>query len=176
MKLPRRQFLHLAAGAAALPAASRIARAQTYPTRPVRIDRWLPARRRDRHHCSSDRSVAVGAARPAIHRRQPTGRWQQYRHRGGREMRSRTATRSFWFLRQRDQRDLSTTSLISISSATSRQSQYRRDPIRHGGASIGAGKDSSRVHRLRQGQSGKISMASDGNGTTAACCRASYSR
>jgi tripartite-type tricarboxylate transporter receptor subunit TctC len=37
MKLPRRQFLHLAAGAAALPAASRIARAQAYPTRPVRI-------------------------------------------------------------------------------------------------------------------------------------------
>ena len=37
MKLPRRKFLHLAAGAAALPAVSRIARAQTYPTRPVRI-------------------------------------------------------------------------------------------------------------------------------------------
>jgi tripartite-type tricarboxylate transporter receptor subunit TctC len=37
MKLPRRQFLHLAAGAAALPAASRIARAQTYPSRPVRL-------------------------------------------------------------------------------------------------------------------------------------------
>jgi tripartite-type tricarboxylate transporter receptor subunit TctC len=37
MKLPRRKFLHLAAGAAALPAASRIAWAQTYPTRPVRI-------------------------------------------------------------------------------------------------------------------------------------------
>jgi tripartite-type tricarboxylate transporter receptor subunit TctC len=37
MKLPRRQFLHLAAGAVALPAVSRIARAQTYPTRPVRI-------------------------------------------------------------------------------------------------------------------------------------------
>src|SRR5438132_13992709 len=37
MKLPRRQFLHLAAGAAALPAVSRAARAQTYPTRPVRI-------------------------------------------------------------------------------------------------------------------------------------------
>jgi len=37
MKLPRRQFLHLAAGAAALPAMPRIARAQTYPTRPVRI-------------------------------------------------------------------------------------------------------------------------------------------
>jgi tripartite-type tricarboxylate transporter receptor subunit TctC len=38
MKLPhRRQFLHLAAGAAALPMASRVARAQSYPTRPVRI-------------------------------------------------------------------------------------------------------------------------------------------
>jgi len=37
MKLPRRNFLHLAAGAAALPVASRIARAQTYPSRPVRI-------------------------------------------------------------------------------------------------------------------------------------------
>ena len=37
MKLPRRQFLHLAAGAAAPPVVSRMARAQTYPTRPVHI-------------------------------------------------------------------------------------------------------------------------------------------
>jgi tripartite-type tricarboxylate transporter receptor subunit TctC len=37
MKLPRRRFLHLAAGAAAFPAISRIARAQTYPTRPVHL-------------------------------------------------------------------------------------------------------------------------------------------
>ena len=37
MKLPRRKFLHLATGAAALPVVSRVARAQTYPTRPVRI-------------------------------------------------------------------------------------------------------------------------------------------
>jgi len=39
MKLPhRRRFLHLAAGAAALPTVSRVARAQAYPTRPVR---WI---------------------------------------------------------------------------------------------------------------------------------------
>ena len=38
MKLPRRRFLHLAAGAAALPAVSRSARAQAYPSRPVR---WI---------------------------------------------------------------------------------------------------------------------------------------
>ncbi|HWF94972.1 MAG TPA: tripartite tricarboxylate transporter substrate binding protein [Xanthobacteraceae bacterium] len=37
MRLPRRQFLRLAAGAAALPAVSRLALAQTYPTRPVRV-------------------------------------------------------------------------------------------------------------------------------------------
>jgi tripartite-type tricarboxylate transporter receptor subunit TctC len=37
MQLPRRKFLHPAAGAAGLPALSRVARAQSYPTRPVRI-------------------------------------------------------------------------------------------------------------------------------------------
>ena len=37
MKLPRRNFLHLAAGTAALPAVSRFAWAQAYPSRPVRI-------------------------------------------------------------------------------------------------------------------------------------------
>src|SRR5215813_13453331 len=37
MKLPRRNFLHLAAGAAALPAVSQVARAQAYPMRPVRV-------------------------------------------------------------------------------------------------------------------------------------------
>jgi tripartite-type tricarboxylate transporter receptor subunit TctC len=43
MKLPRRQFLHLAAGAAAQAAVSRSARAQTYPTRPVRWMVGFPA-------------------------------------------------------------------------------------------------------------------------------------
>src|SRR5215472_5657388 len=36
MNLPRRKFLHLAAAAAALPSVTRAARAQGYPTRPVR--------------------------------------------------------------------------------------------------------------------------------------------
>jgi tripartite-type tricarboxylate transporter receptor subunit TctC len=43
MKLPRRIFLHLAAGAAVLPAVSSIATAQAYPTRPVRIIVGFPA-------------------------------------------------------------------------------------------------------------------------------------
>jgi len=37
MRIPRRQFLHLAAGAAAVPAASRLAAAETYPARPIRL-------------------------------------------------------------------------------------------------------------------------------------------
>jgi tripartite-type tricarboxylate transporter receptor subunit TctC len=37
MKLPRRRFLHLAVGTAVLPAVTRVAKAETYPTRPVRV-------------------------------------------------------------------------------------------------------------------------------------------
>src|SRR5262245_34699528 len=43
MRLPRRKFLHLAAGAAALPAVSRLASAQAYPTRPIRLIAPFPA-------------------------------------------------------------------------------------------------------------------------------------
>lgn len=43
MKLPRRAFLHLTAGAVALPAVSRIAWAQAYPSRPVRLIVQVPA-------------------------------------------------------------------------------------------------------------------------------------
>src|SRR5262245_47991803 len=43
MKLPRRNFLHLAAGAAALPVISRISWAQAYPSRPVTLIVFVPA-------------------------------------------------------------------------------------------------------------------------------------
>src|SRR6266436_1590807 len=43
MKLPRRKFLRLSAGAAALPFAPHIARAQAYPARPVRLIVPFPA-------------------------------------------------------------------------------------------------------------------------------------
>jgi len=43
MKLPRRKFLHLAAGATCLPALSRIAGAQAYPTRPIKLIVAFPA-------------------------------------------------------------------------------------------------------------------------------------
>src|SRR5262249_25014120 len=43
MKLPRRKFLHLVAGVGALPVFSLIARAQSYPSRPVRVIVGFPA-------------------------------------------------------------------------------------------------------------------------------------
>jgi hypothetical protein len=51
MKLPRRIFLHLAAGAAALPAVSRVAQAQAYPSRPCRAAGGLA--------CSAGASLSV---------------------------------------------------------------------------------------------------------------------
>jgi tripartite-type tricarboxylate transporter receptor subunit TctC len=62
MKLPRRNFLHLAAGAAVLAAVLPFAWAQTYPTRPVTIVVPYPAGG-PRHACAHPRRADEGAAR-----------------------------------------------------------------------------------------------------------------
>src|SRR4051812_45824015 len=77
MKLPRRQFLHLAGGAAVLPVASRVARAQTYPARPVRwIVGFSPGGSADIH--ARQIAMALGAAWPAIHYREPARGRDEY--------------------------------------------------------------------------------------------------
>ena len=153
MKLPRRQFLHLAAGAAALPAVSRIAWAQTYPTRPVRIIVGF----------------AAGGATDILARLM--GQWLSERL--GQpfiiENRPGAGTNIATEAVVRAPADGYTLLLVSPSNAINAtlydklNFNFIRDiaPVagiiraapRHGGESIGSGQDGSRVHRLRQGQS-----------------------
>src|SRR6516164_9802539 len=90
MKLPRRNFLHLAAGAAVLPAVPRIARAQAYPTRPVRwiigfppgggadivariMARWLSARLGQEVIIENKPGAGTNIATQAVVNSQPDG-------------------------------------------------------------------------------------------------------
>src|SRR5215468_535451 len=90
MKLPRRDFLHLAAGAAALSAVSRIARAQAYPSRPVRIivgyaagggtdisarvvGQWLSERLNQQFFIENRPGAATNIATEAVARSSPDG-------------------------------------------------------------------------------------------------------
>jgi hypothetical protein len=81
---PRRRFLHLAAGAAVLPAVSRIARAQAYPARPVRVIVGFTPGGAPDILAPPNGSMAVGKVGPTIRCRKPTRCRRQHRHRGGR--------------------------------------------------------------------------------------------
>ena len=172
MKLPRRQFLHLAAGAAALPAVSRIAWAQAYPTRPVRSIVGFAAWRRDRHRRAPDRSMAVGAARPAIRHREPAGRRQQYRHRGGRAGAARRLYAALGRSRRTRSMRRSTTSSTSISSATSRRSRASAATplVMVVNPSVPA-KTVPEFIAYAKANPGKLNMASAGNGSREPCVR-----
>ena len=83
VKLPRRQFLRLTAGAATLPALPRIASALGYPTRPVRIIVGFPPGGAADTVARLDRPMAIAAASPTIHRREPARRQLQHCGRNG---------------------------------------------------------------------------------------------
>jgi hypothetical protein len=80
MRLPRRQFLHLAAGAAALPALSRFAWGQAYPTRPVRLIVTTPAGGSPDIIARLIGQWLSERLGTADRRRQPVWRQRQYRH------------------------------------------------------------------------------------------------
>ena len=84
MKLPRRRFLHLAAGAAALPAVPRFAMAQSYPSRPVRIVVPVPpGGALDILARLIGQWLSERLGQPFVIENR-AGRRHQYRHRGGR--------------------------------------------------------------------------------------------
>ena len=85
MKLPRRTFLHLAAGAAALPAVSAFRVGASLSVAAGALYRHLCCRRLARHHRTSDRPMALGATRTADHCRESAGCRRQYRHGNRRE-------------------------------------------------------------------------------------------
>ena len=155
MKLPRRQFLHLAAGAAALPAVVADRVGASLSDAAGAHHRRLSCRRHDRHRRAPDGSMAVGAARPAIRHREPAGCRRQYRHRGGRARAAGRLHAPPGRSRRTRSTQRYTKSSISISSATSRRSRASSASPIDGCQSIGSGQDRSRVHRLRQGQSGQ---------------------
>jgi tripartite-type tricarboxylate transporter receptor subunit TctC len=155
MKRPRRNFLQLAVGAAAVPAIPQFAWAQTYPTRPVRI------------------VVATGAGGAPDILARLIGQWlferlgQQFvvenRPGGGNNIGTEAVVRAA--------PDGYTLLLVdptaSINATLYEKSQLQFHPryragrgycplaARHGGQSIVSGQDGSRVHRFCQSQSGQ---------------------
>ena len=153
MTYPRRAFLRLAAGAVALHALSAPRAGADLPGETGAHRRRLRARGRHRHHRAADGSMAVGAARPAVHHRKPRRRRRQHRHRGGRARAGRrlhAAACGSWDAINATLYDkLSYNFIRDIAPIAS----IGRVAECHGGAPVVSGQDRPGVHRLRQGQS-----------------------
>jgi hypothetical protein len=119
------------------------------------IGRRLPRRPNSRHRGAPDRPMAIRAARPAIRDRQPAGRQRHCRHRARRAFAAGRLYATLCHSEQLHQRDaLRKAQLQFHPRHRAGRGQHQLAP-RHGGQSNGSGQDGSRVHRLRQGQSGQ---------------------
>ena len=154
MKAPRRRFLRLAVGAAALPAAARIARAQAYPTRPVRLVigfnaggapdvvarllcQWLSERVGQNFLVENRPGAGGNIAVEAVVRAPADGY-------------TLLQVGSPNFINASLYKDLKFNFLRDIAPVASIGAQS----IRHGGEPVIPGQDRRRVHRLCQSQSG----------------------
>ena len=153
MKLPRRRFLRLAAGIAALPALPRIASAETYPTRPVHLIVPVPAGGTFDIVARLVAQVAVGADRPADRHREPRRRRHQYRHGRGGACDPRRLHAAARRLPGRDQRHALHQSRFQLRARYRAGRQHRARAADHGGQSGVPGQDGRGIHRLRQEQS-----------------------
>ena len=166
MTLHRRRFLYLAAGAVALPAVSRIAWAQAYPSRPVRIivgfgaggspdilarliGQWLSERIGQPFVIENRPGAGTNIATEAVVKAAPDG------------------TRCCWLPRpQRDQRDALRQAQFQLLPRHRAGRGDRPRAARHAGQSVVPGEVSARVHRLCQGQPRQNRYASAGSGTS----------
>ena len=174
MKLPRRRFLQLAAGGAALRGRrtrSGLGASLSGAAGALHGRLSRPAAATDIFG-APDRPVAVGAARPAIRRREPAGRRQQYRHRGGRARAGRRLHAAAGRRRRPPSTRRSTTISTSISSATSRRSRASiRVPLVMVVNPSFPAKTVPEFIAYAKANPGKINMASAGNGTPDPCRR-----
>src|SRR5437870_5608553 len=169
MKLPRRKFLYLAAGAAALPAVSRIAWAQAYPTRPVRIivgfapghaidivtriiGQWLSERLGQQFIIENRPGAGGNIATEAVVRAPPEG--YTLLAIGSNNMINATLYEKLNYNFIRD--------IAPVAS-------IYRVPQSHGGEPFISGQDGSRVHRLRQGSFGRNQFCVGGQRLRRAC-------
>ena len=153
MHLPRRRFLRLAAALSVAPAMPRIARAQAYPSKPVRIVTGFSSGSAMDTIARLMRAMADGKGRPVVRRRESRRRRRQSRHRGGRALPAGRLHAPRLRFAGRDQRH------------ALRQAQLQFPPRHHAdrgdfpraecsrGASLVSGEDDPGIHRLHQSQS-----------------------
>ena len=164
MKLARRTFLHLAMGAVALPAVSRIARADTYPSRPVRIVVPTPAG----GALDIIARLTGPAHRPygaAIRDREPARRRHQYRHlRGPAFARGRPYAAIDPAVGD-DQRDAVSAPQFRFHPRHRPDLDAQHPPARHAGEYENPAKTVPESIAWAKANPGKISMASGGTGS-----------
>ena len=153
MKLPRRNFLHLAAGAAALPAVSRVAWAQAYPTRPVRlIEGFGAGSAPDVLARLIGQSLSEQLGQPFV---------VENRRGANSNIATDAVARAFagrlhapsHHVGERYQRDALRQAQLQFHPRYRADREHRSRALGHGGPSVGSGQDRCRIHRLCQGQS-----------------------